>query len=54
MPAPPDLSRCERCGRPLPPSTHPEFSQWAIAKDDAGRVTGMRCPRCQGEHEEDG
>jgi|GEM_PF-4556667 len=46
-----DLSRCERCGRPLPPSTDPDFSQWTIAKDDAGKVCGMRCPSCQAERE---
>lgn len=53
MPAPPDLSRCERCGRSLPPSTHPDFSRWTIAKDDDGKVSGIRCPSCQGEPEAD-
>lgn len=51
MAAPPDLSRCERCGRPLPPSNHPDFSRWTTAKDAAGRVSGMRCPACQREPE---
>ena len=53
MAAPPDLSRCERCGRSLPPATHPSFSQWTTAKDDAGKVSGMRCPSCQAGHEAD-
>lgn len=53
MPAPPDLSRCERCGRPLPPATHPDFGRWTTAKDDAGKVSGMRCPSCQAELEAD-
>lgn len=51
MAAPPDLSKCERCGRPLPPSNHPDFSRWTTAKNDTGRVSGMRCPGCQSEHE---
>lgn len=42
-----DLSRCDRCGRPMPPSNRPEFAEWEVVKDDAGKVLGMRCPRCQ-------
>lgn len=41
-----DLSTCDRCGRPLPPSTSPDFPKWLVVKDD-GAVKGMRCPACQ-------
>jgi hypothetical protein len=52
--APPDLSACDRCGRSTPPSTNPDFASWEVVKDDAGRVSGMRCPACQtAEDEED-
>ena len=45
---PPDLSTCDTCRRPVPPTTHPEFAKWSVAKDEeTGRVTGMRCPQCQ-------
>jgi hypothetical protein len=44
---PADLSRCDRCGRPVPPSNKPEFAEWQVVKDDAGHVSGMRCPACQ-------
>ena len=46
MAAPADLSRCARCGRPVPPSNHPQFAEWEVVKED-GRVTGMHCPACQ-------
>ncbi len=42
-----DLSACDRCRRPLPASNNPEFGSWEVVKDDAGAVSGMRCPRCQ-------
>jgi hypothetical protein len=42
-----DLSSCDRCGRPVPPSNRPEFAEWQVVKNDAGRVAGMRCPQCQ-------
>lgn len=42
-----DLSTCDRCGRPLPPSNRPEFADWRVIKSDDGKVVGMRCPRCQ-------
>lgn len=45
MAAPADLSRCDSCGRPVPPSNRPEFAAWTVVKDD-GRVSGMRCPSC--------
>ncbi len=45
--APPDLSTCQDCGRPVPPTNHPEFSSWLVAKDERGRVKGMLCPACQ-------
>lgn len=45
MPA--DLSTCDRCGRPVPPSNRAEFAEWQVVKDDAGKVSGMRCPACQ-------
>lgn len=51
MPAPADLSRCDRCGRPVPPSNRPEFARWTVVKDAGGGVRGMRCPRCQAEGE---
>lgn len=51
MPAPADLSRCDRCGRPLPPSNHTEFDAWVVIKDADGRVSGMRCPSCQAADE---
>lgn len=47
--APPDLSTCERCRRPVPPTTSPEFAQWTVVKADNGRVRGMRCPNCQAQ-----
>ena len=43
---PPDLSTCDRCRRPVPPTTNPEFAAWTVVKE-GGRVTGMRCPACQ-------
>ena len=46
MAAPADLSKCNRCGRPVPPSNRPEFAEWTVVKED-GRVAGMRCPSCQ-------
>lgn len=42
-----DLSTCDRCRRPLPPSNRPEFAQWRVMKGDDGKVVGMRCPACQ-------
>ncbi len=42
-----DLSTCDRCGRPVPPSNRPEFADWQVVKSDAGKVAGMRCPDCQ-------
>lgn len=47
-----DLSRCDTCGRPVPPSNRPEFASWTVVKDD-GRVTGMRCPACVAAADED-
>ncbi len=47
MSVPPDLSRCSRCGRPVPPSNRPQFADWKVVKDDGGRVSGMLCPECQ-------
>jgi len=47
MSVPPDLSRCARCGRPVPPSNRPEFADWRVEKDDDDRVAGMLCPACQ-------
>lgn len=45
---PADLSTCDRCGRPVPPSNHPEFASWQVVKDEeTRRVSGMRCPACQ-------
>ena len=44
---PADLSTCDRCGRPVPPSNRPEFADWEVVKDDTRRVSGMRCPQCQ-------
>lgn len=46
MAAPADLSRCDTCARPVPPSNRPEFAEWTVVKEDR-RVTGMRCPGCQ-------
>ena len=47
-PAPPDLSTCDTCRRPVPPTTHPDFANWSVTKsEETGRVTGMRCPQCQ-------
>jgi DNA-directed RNA polymerase subunit RPC12/RpoP len=48
MAAPADLSTCDRCGRPVPPSNRPQFADWQIVKED-GRVKGMRCPSCQAQ-----
>ena len=45
--APADLSTCDRCGRPVPPSNRLEFADWQVVKDDTRRVLGMRCPGCQ-------
>ena len=42
-----DLSTCDRCGRPVPPSNRPEFPDWQVVKNEDGRVAGMRCPSCQ-------
>ena len=47
-----DLSTCVRCRAPLPPSNHPQFAEWQVVKDDAGKVVGMRCPRCQAAENE--
>ena len=47
MAVPPDLSRCANCGRPVPPSTRPQFADWEVVKDENGRVSGMLCPECQ-------
>lgn len=47
--APPDLSTCDRCRRPVPPTTSPDFAGWTVVKEDTGKVTGMRCPTCQAE-----
>ena len=47
MAAPPDLSTCKECGRAVPPSNHPEFASWEVAKDESGKVAGMLCPACQ-------
>lgn len=47
MAAPPDLSTCQECGRPVPPSNDPEFAKWEVAKDERGKVSGMLCPTCQ-------
>ena len=48
MAVPADLSRCDTCGRPVPPSNRPEFAEWMVVKQEGGRgVTGMRCPACQ-------
>lgn len=48
MPAPPaDLSQCDTCKRPVPPSNHPQFAKWRTVKGETGRVSGMRCPDCQ-------
>ncbi len=46
MAAPADLSTCDRCRRPVPPSNHADFPNWTVVKDD-GKVAGMRCPTCQ-------
>ena len=46
-PPPPDLSTCDTCRRPVPPTTNPDFANWTVAKNDSGRVSGMRCPQCQ-------
>ena len=51
MAAPADLSRCDTCGRPVPPSNRPEFAEWTVVKAD-GRVSGMRCPSCQAAGDE--
>ena len=53
MAAPADLSTCERCRRPTPPSNRPEFAHWQVVKDETGKVIGMRCPNCQAEVEAD-
>ena len=31
----------------MPPTTDPDFANWAVAKDERGRVSGMLCPSCQ-------
>ncbi len=49
MAAPADLSKCDRCGRPVPPSNRSEFASWTVVNDADGRVRGMRCPGCQAE-----
>ena len=54
MAAPPDLSTCERCGRAVPPSNHPQFASWTTTKDESGRVRGMLCPRCQAADDAEG
>lgn len=52
MAAPPaDLSICDQCKRPVPPSNHPQFARWKVVKNDAGRVAGMRCPDCMAKAE---
>ena len=48
MSVPPDLSRCARCGRPVPPSNRLEFADWIVEKNEDGRVAGMLCPACKG------
>ena len=45
--APPDLSSCQSCGRPVPPSNNPDFANWIVTKDERGRARGMLCPACQ-------
>lgn len=45
--APPDLSACQSCGRPVPPSNNPDFAKWIVTKDERGRARGMLCPACQ-------
>ena len=52
MPAPADLSKCAKCGRPVPPSNRPEFASWVVVKD-GGRVAGMLCPSCQADADAD-
>ncbi len=47
-----DLSACDSCRRPTPPSNHNEFAGWTVVKDDSGKVSGMRCPRCQTPEEQ--
>ncbi|MGI9082093.1 MAG: hypothetical protein ACR2FZ_07435 [Thermoleophilaceae bacterium] len=42
-----DLSTCCSCGRAVPPATNPDFANWAVVKDDAGKVRGMACPGCK-------
>lgn len=55
MPAPPaDLSTCDTCRRPTPPSNRPEFAEWEVIKNDEGRITGMRCPACQAAQGDEG
>jgi len=48
-----DLSVCDRCRRPAPPSTDPGFADWEVVKDEDGKVSGMRCPACQTAPETD-
>ena len=43
---PADLSVCDTCKRPVPPSNHPQFAKWRTVKGETGRVSGMRCPEC--------
>ncbi len=47
MAAPPDLSKCHRCGRPVPPANRPEFAGWLVAKGPDRKILGMCCPNCQ-------
>lgn len=47
-----DLSTCDSCRRPTPPSNNAEFASWTVVKDEAGKVTGMRCPSCQTPEEQ--
>ena len=45
--APPDLSSCQECRRPVPASNNPDFANWLVTKDERGRPRGMLCPACQ-------
>ncbi len=47
MAAPADLSTCCNCGRAVPPATNPDFANWVVVKNDAGKVRGMACPACK-------
>ena len=53
-PVPPDLSTCDTCRRPVPPTTNPDFANWTVVKNDQGRVSGMGCPQCRERTETDG